>query len=67
MDSDVFTNLINISNNLVTGYNWKVGWWRATLDFIQFGMADTAGMNPDQYLRILWSGRGDDIVLQRGG
>jgi hypothetical protein len=41
MESDVFTNLFYISNNLVTGYNWKVGWWGSTLDFIQFGMADT--------------------------
>ena len=39
----------------------------ATFNLVQLGVADAAGMNLDQDLRVLRTGRGDDIELQWGG
>ena len=36
----------------------------ATFNLVQLGVTDAAGMNPDQYLRVLWTGRGNEIEFK---
>jgi hypothetical protein len=55
------------AHNLVARNHGQYSRSGAAFNFVQLGVADAAGMNPDQYLRVLRTGRGDDIVLQWGG
>jgi hypothetical protein len=55
------------THDLVAGNHGQGSRSGAAFNLVQLGVADTAGMNPDQYLRFLWPGRSDDIALQRGG
>jgi hypothetical protein len=55
------------AHDLVAGNHGQHSRSRAAFNLVQLGVADTASMNPDQYLRFLWPGRLNDIVLQRWG
>ena len=50
----------HMAHNLMTGNDWKLGRRRASFDFIQFRMADTAGCNPNQDFKTLLA----DVVVK---
>jgi len=53
------------ANYLVTRRHGQCGGGRASFNFVQFGVANAAGVNFNQHLRISWLRRSDYIQLER--
>jgi hypothetical protein len=46
---DACTNLVDISNYLVTQDHWKMRWRRSALDFVKLGVTYAADSDPYSY------------------